>query len=241
MALRLLAVVGILLVGLQGYGQDSEPVKKKFRPDIPGSIMLEFGLNFKNGLTPADFKKSFWGSRTLNIYYHYPVRLFKSRISFNPGIGLSLERFKFDNNFTLPFSPSADGTYTLVPATDFYPGTIQRSFMVNNYFEAPLEFRYDTKPEDIVRSLHVSLGMRFGILYDAFTKVDYTHNGEDKSIKEKQWHGMNRYRQAIYMRAGYGGFGLSCYYNTTPLFDPGKGPDSTTMNTVTVTLFLTGF
>ena len=81
----------------------------------------------------------------------------------------------------------------------------------------------------------------FGILYDAFTKVDYTHNGEDKSIKEKQWHGMNRYRQAIYMRAGYGGFGMSCYYNTTPLFDPGKGPDSTTMNTITVTVFLTGF
>ena len=67
MGLRLLAVAGLLFVGLQGYAQDSEPIKKSFRPDIPGSIMLEFGFNFKNGSTPADFKKGFWGSRTLNI------------------------------------------------------------------------------------------------------------------------------------------------------------------------------
>ncbi|MDZ4716399.1 MAG: hypothetical protein SH819_13120 [Cytophagales bacterium] len=242
MVLRSLAVLGLLCIGTLGFAQETEPVKKKTkRPDIPGAITVEFGFNFKNGVVPADFQKSWWGSRTVNFYYSYQIRLFKSPISFNPGIGLSLERFKFSNNFTLPFSPDADGTYPLVPATDIYPGTVQRSFIVNNFIEAPIEFRYDSKPDDIVRSLSVSLGMRFGLLYDSFTKVDYTHNGEDKSMKDKQWHGMNRYRQAIYGRVGYGGFGLSLYYNTTPLFAPGKGPEATGMNTITVTMSVTGF
>ena len=243
------AVVLFILVGLTipSMGQDVVEVspdtpKKSWKPDIPGSIMVEFGWNFKNGVVPSDFQKSWWGSRTLNIYYHYPFRILKSRISFNPGIGFSLERFKFTNNYTLPFEADPDdGTYPLIPAADIYPGTIQRSFIVNNYIEAPLEFRYDSKPDDIARSFNVSLGWRVGILYDAFTKVDYTHNGEDKSMKDKQWHGMNRWRQGVYLRAGYGGFGASFYYNYTPLFEAGKGPEMTKMNTVTVTLFVNGF
>ena len=107
--------------------------------------------------------------------------------------------------------------------------------------QAPLEFRYDSKPDDIARSFNVTLGWRVGILYDSFTKVDYTHNGEDKTMKDKQWHGMNRWRQAVYLRTGYGGFGAAVYYNYTPLFEAGKGPEMTKMNTVTVTLFVNGF
>lgn len=250
MALRLMALLGMIWVGTHAYAQEptdlkpAEPQaskKKAWKPDIPGSIMVEFGFNFKNGITPVDFQKSWWGSRTVNFYYHYPFRLFKSRFSFNPGIGLSLERWKLSNDYTLPFQMDDDGTYPLIPASDIYPGTISRSFIVNNYFEAPIEFRYDTKPDDIARSVNISLGMRFGVLYDSFTKVDYHDNGEDKSMKDKQWHGMNRYRQAFYLRLGYGGFGLAAYYNTTPLFDPGKGPEMTKMNSVTVTMFVNGF
>jgi hypothetical protein len=245
MALRVMVLLLLATVVSPVFGQEvvvqPETKKKSWKPDIPGTIMVEFGWNFKNGTVPSDFQKSWWGSRTLNVYYHYQLRLFKSRFSFNPGLGLSLERFKFTNNYTLPFEPDPDGTYPLVPATDIYPGTIQRSFIVNNYIEAPLEIRYDSKPDDIARSFNVSLGWRFGILYDAFTKVDYTHNNEDKTMKDKQWHGMNRWRQAVYLRVGYGAFGTALYYNYTPLFEAGKGPEMTQMNTVTVTLFVNAF
>lgn len=246
MAVRSIVLVLLLGVSSLAIGQDSvqvksAPAKKNWKPDIPGSIMIEFGWNFKNGVVPSDFQKSWWGSRTLNIYYHYNIQLFKSRISLNPGIGLSLERFKFTNNYTLPMEPDPDGTYPLVPASDYYPGTIQRSFLVNNYIEAPIELRYDTRPNDIARSFNFSVGWRGGILYDSFTKIDYTYNGEDRTVKDKQWHGVNRWRQAVYFRAGYGGFGASLYYNYTPLFEAGKGPEMTKMNTVTLTLFVNGF
>lgn len=238
MVLRSAAFLVIMLAGLAGYAQE----KKTFRPDIPGRISVEFGFNFKSGATPIDFDKSFWGSRTFNVYYQYSIRILKSKFSFVPGIGLSLERWKFSNNFTLPYKPDADGSYPLVDANVIFPGsTINRSFLVNNYLEAPIEFRFDTNPEDIARSFNVSFGARFGVLYDSFTKVDYTQNGEDKVNKDKQWHGMNKFRYGFYGRAGIGGFGVFAYVNSTPMFSTNKGPDYTTMNSVTIGIYVNGF
>ena len=249
MTLRLVALLGLFLVGTSAYSQVADtvkkvsaPAKKKAkRPDIPGNIIFEFGFNFVNGVKPADFQKSFWGSRTVNFYYQYPIRMFKSNFSIMPGIGLSLERFKFSNNYTLPFTADSKGSYQLIPASDIYPGTINRSFIVNNYIEVPIELRFDTNPDDIARSVNISFGYRIGVLYDAFTKVDYNEKGENKSLKDKQWHGMNRSRQAFYGKVGYGGFGLFMYWNTSPLFEPGKGPEGTTMNTITAGISISGF
>ncbi len=239
MVLRSVALLVIMLAGIAGYSQEK---KKTFRPDIPGNILVEFGFNMKSGATPIDFNKGFWGSRTVNFYYQYPIRLFKSNFSFIPGIGLSLERWKFSNNYTLPYNADADGSYPLVAANTIFPrGAINRSFLVNNYIEAPIEFRYDTNPEDIARSFSVSFGARFGILYDSFTKIDYTENGEDKSNKDKQWHGMNKYRYALYGRVGFGGFGIFTYINSTPMFATRKGPDLTTMSSWTIGITVNGF
>jgi hypothetical protein len=249
MLLRSVLVFSFILIGVAGFSQDSTAVKsapgtakkKTFRPDIPGSFMVELGLNFKNGVVPPDFKHGVWGSRTINFYYQYPIRLFKSNFSFNPGIGLSLERWKFTNEYTLSPKPISDGSYPLVPATDIYPGTINRSQLINNYIEAPIELRFDTNPEDIARSFNVSIGGRFGYLYDSFTKVDYRENGEDKSAKDKQLHGMARFRYGMYGRIGLGGFSIFTYYNISPMFDPGKGPVQTTMNSVTIGVSVNGF
>src|SRR6185295_11188979 len=89
-----------------------EKTKKVYRPDIPGTFLIDFGFN--NGLgKPQYFTQGFWGSRTLNFYYHYPVRLGETKFTFNPGAGFSFERFKFSNNYTLMPQPGADGGYIL--------------------------------------------------------------------------------------------------------------------------------
>ena len=111
---------------------------------------------------------------------------------------------------------------------------MQRSMLVNNYVEIPLEFRYDSNPEDIARSFNIAAGARFGVLYDSFTKIDYSDNGESKSLKDKQFHGMNPIRYGLYGRAGIGGFSFFTYYNISPMFEANKGPNYTTMNSVTI-------
>jgi hypothetical protein len=104
-----------------------------------------------------------------------------------------------------------------------------------------MEIRFDTNPEDIARSFNIAFGARFGVLYDSFTKIDYSDNGESKSIKDKQWHGMNPTRIAYYTRIGLGGFSLFGYYNVTPMWQTNNGPGYTDMNSVTIGISVNGF
>jgi hypothetical protein len=65
----------------------SQETKKAKRPDLPGSFIIEFGFNTAQGSTPANFDQGVWGSRTLNLYYQYPIRLWKTKFRFNPALG----------------------------------------------------------------------------------------------------------------------------------------------------------
>ena len=103
---RFLAITA-LVVCIIDSAQAQEKQRKAYRPDIPGFFLVDLGLNFPLS-PPANFNQGFWGSRTLNLYYHYPVRIAESNFSFNPGAGFSFERFKMTNNYTclLYTSPS---------------------------------------------------------------------------------------------------------------------------------------
>lgn len=247
MTLRRIAGLILVFVCTASFAQETsekseQPAKKTFRPDIPGSIMIELGINATSGAAPTHWSPGFWGSRTFNVYYQYPLRLFKSNISLVPGIGLSLERWKMTNYYTLSPTANTDGTFPLVSANDLHQfATIKRSMIVNNYLEIPLELRYDTNPEDIARSLSVSIGGRVGVLYDSFTKLDYREFSENKSLKDKQWHGMNQFRYGIISRIGIGGFSMFGYFNLSPMFEAGKGPEMTTMSSMTFGISVSGF
>ena len=247
MVLRSVVLLGLLFAGIAGFAQEKEK-KKTWRPDIPGSIILELGMNVKNGTTPPNFQKGLWGSRTVNIYYQYPIRLFKSGFSLNPGIGLSLERWKFINDYTLANKPDADGSYPMVPASTVIPttnttfqGSIEKSQLITNYIEAPIELRWDTNPEDIARSFNICFGARIGYCYDSFTKISYKDDGDYRKIKDKQLHGVNPIRWGLYSRMGMGGFSIFGYMNTSTLFEKDKGPVLTTMNTLTFGISINGF
>ncbi len=231
--------------------QAQEKIRKAYRPDIPGSFMIDLGFN--NGLNkPADFKQGFWGSRTLNLYYHYPVRIGTTKFTYNPGGGFSFERFKLTNNYTL-LNPQAggDGANLLDdPTKTFLIGAgIKRSMLISNYFDLmPLEFRFDSNPKDLTRSFNVSLGARVGVLMESHTKIEYTLNGESITAKDKQKHGLNPFRYGVYTRIGIGNFNWFAFYNFSPYFATGKGPHNsttdlttTTMTTFTIGISLNGF
>lgn len=222
---------------------DSQETKKVKRPDLPGSFIIEFGFNTAQGTTPANFDQGVWGSRTLNLYYQYPIRLWKTKFSFNPAMGLSFERYKFSNNFTLPSTPNANGQYDLVRITDVYQNASPvKSMLIMNYLDfMPVELRFDTKPEDLARSIHISAGLRVGLLFDSHTKVVFDQGGEEKTIKDKQKFGLNTFRYGLYGRVGIGNFNLFYNYTITPVFDATKAPSGSQMNTATIGISLSGF
>ena len=237
MIFRVLASLFLAVLSLTAFAQEKE--KKVAKPDIPGSFIVDIGVNSAIS-APQNFDLGFWGSRTVNLYYQYPLRFGRSKISFNPGFGASLERFKLKNNYTLNPTPDAEGTYTLLSADSIFTG-VKKSMIVANYFEVPLEFRFDSKPEDVATSFNFAIGGRVGYLFDAHTKIKYKEDGESKILKNKQNHGLNPFRYSVYTRIGVGAFNLFFIYNLSPLFEKDKGPEKTTMNTFTTGISINGF
>jgi hypothetical protein len=237
-----------------------EKTKKVYRPDIPGTFLIDFGFNSGIG-KPQFFNQGAWGSRTLNFYYHYPVRIGETKFTFNPGGGFSFERFKFTNNYTLLPQPGTDGSYVLdnpgsvtnglgAPGISFLQNaSIKKSMLVANYFDLmPIEFRFDTNPKDHSRGFNISVGGRVGFLIESHTKIKYSANGVNAIYKDKQQHGLNPIRYGVYTRFGFGNFNWFFQYNLSPYFATNKGPinsssdaSHTTMNTMTFGISVNGF
>ncbi len=235
--------IAAFLVCIIGVAQGQEKQTKAFKPDIPGFFMVDFGFNFASG-RPANFSPGFWGSRTLNLYYHYPIQIGDSKFSYNPGAGFSFERFKMTNNYTLPQQAGSDGSYSLITPGNFNSNwAFNKSMIVSNYFDLmPVEFRFDTNPKDISRSFSFALGGRVGALIESHTKIKYSASGINGHAiyKDKQSHGLNPIRYSAYTRIGFGNFNLFGYYNFSPYFASDKGPDQTTMTTMTFGISING-
>lgn len=219
--------------------------KKKGRPNIPGTFALDFGLNLpteKNGFNTNPF-----GSRTLNIYYYYDYRIGNSKFSLHPGIGFGLERYKFNNDKTLGYKsgPSID-TLKMIPLETVLPNasSFKKTHLMTNYIDIPLEVRFSTNPDDPGRSLKVSLGFKFGVLYESFTKIKYREDGETKKLENKQNFNLNPIRYGPLFRVGFGPFSAYANYTLSPLFKDGEGPDGakgSKINNFTVGLTLAAF
>lgn len=234
----LLVLLPLFIISFNLFSQ--EKPKKAARPNIPGSFMIDLGVNRAID-KPNNFKQGFWGSRTLNLYYQYPMRFGRSKFSFNPGVGASMERWKFTNNYVVADTTNNSiDDFALFPGSTFYKG-IKKSMLIANYVEVPLEFRFDTAPEDIARSFNVAIGGRIGYLFESKMKVKYREDGETKIIKDKQNLGLTQLRYGVYSRIGVGAFNIFGFYNLTPLFEKDKGPDKTTMNNYTVGISINGF
>lgn len=218
--IKKIAVITLLFAFFSSaYSQEVIEKKAKGRPDLPGNFTLEYGFNFAPK-APAGFDLGFWGSRTLNLYYQYDIRIGKSNFSFVPGIGFSMERFKFKNDSTLAM---VDGQATLINPVNFGYRDVRKSMLVANYIEVPVEFVFRSNPEDPARSFKFGVGGRVGYLFDSFTKLKYKEDGELRKIKNKQGFDLSSLRYGVSARLGLGNFSLFGYYNLNPLFESGKG------------------
>jgi hypothetical protein len=248
--LRTASFLLLLSITLPVAAQVSEPgaesayamPRQGDRPDIPGTFVLELGLNSALD-APSRFDGGLWGSRSLNVYYAYEFRLMESKFSVVPGIGLSLERFKFKNGATLGYD-AEDSLKMFLPAETAITGE-RKSQLITNYIDVPLEIRFTSNPSDPNRAFKIAFGGRVGYLYDAFTKMKYKQDGETKQLKDKQNFNLTRFRYGVYGKFGIGNFALFGYYNLTPLFEEGKGPYEnnvkTDFQTVTVGISLSAF
>lgn len=259
-----IALVFVLLAfALNGFSQSTEN-KKTSRPDIPGTFTLELGVN-QLLESPNKLKYGFWGSRAINLYYQYDLRIGSSKFTFHPGIGLGMDRFKFlsfqqflptdtvewgaptlayDNAGNTAFIEASHYIYdgdTLDQAdwSDTYETS--KSMLALNYVDIPLEFRFNTNPEDLARSFKVAVGGKVGYLIGSHTKLKYKENGDQKKLKNDQDFNLNPFRYSAYLKIYIGNFGFFGNYNINPMFKDQKGPAQTKTSYYTVGISLTSF
>lgn len=225
----------LLLFFFSIYGLVLMAQTSKGRPDLPGTLLLELGVNIPNQ-EAENFNTAGWGSRTFNLYYQYHIQLpiFNNKISVVPGIGFGFDRFKFSNNYTITYE-SGDLTMSKIGLD------ISKSQFITNYFDVPVELMYTKKVDDPNRSFKISLGFRTGVLMDAFSKIRYTDDGTEIKAKTKQGWDVNTIRYGPYAKAGFGNFSLFAYSNISTLFKADQGPDDSNMNTLTFGISIGGF
>lgn len=227
------ALIILLAAAYSALAQDEPTRKFSRRPDIPGTFNLEVGFN--SALSgPDQLNLGAFGSRTVNIYYQYDFRILNSPIFFTPGIGLSLERFKFSDEHMLGYASNDLNSIVMISPANSGLESIKKSHLVTNYIDIPLEIKFLTKPEDPARSFKIAVGGRFGYLFDSFAKVKYKENGEMKKLKNKESYNLNPIRYGLSARIGVGNISLFGYYNLSPLFEKGKGLSDNISETVSV-------
>lgn len=228
---RLTLILLTCIFSLNLSAQDKDPAPKNARPNIKGDLFLDFGFNFLNN-RPENLNTRFFPSKVANIYYQYPINLGEnSGITFNPGIGLGLDKLAFKNDSTLINNPAlGNNSSQLVGIKTLYGDdvTINTNTMAINYIDIPLEFRYHVNKTNYDKGFRFAIGGKLGILYNAHTKVEITDAaGLTQKIKIRQDYGLNPLRYGVYARVGLAGFNLWSYYGLNTVFKEGKGPFGT--------------
>lgn len=223
------------LLTLAAFAQNNAK-SSKGRPNIPGTFLVEIGIN--RALNASDtFNIGLWGSRSLNLYYQHDIKIpiLKGKFSFHPGIGFSMERYKFKDGLGLAYDANDELQMQRLAVP------VIKSQLIANYLDAPLELRFSANPDDPSRTFKTAIGFRPGVRISSFTKVKYEEDGEKRQFKSKQGWNLNDFRYGVYAKMGVGNISLFGYYNLTTNFKEGEGIQGKDINTLTVGLSLGGF
>lgn len=217
------------------FAQDNSTTSKipaGGRPNIPSDLSFEFGFNLLNN-RPEDLKTKFFGSRSMNVYYQFPVSLGgkSSGFTLNPGIGIGSDRYSFDKNSNLFNNPLVGPESSIFrPVTDVYGKDIkiERNLATTTYLEVPIDFTYHVNKTNYSKGFRVSLGGRVGYLIDATTRIKYTEKtGLKREVQDSQNFGFEKLRYGISLKAGSPGFYAWSYFGLNSLFQENKGPFKT--------------
>nr|MBI1229162.1 outer membrane beta-barrel protein [Cytophagales bacterium] len=242
---KLTIILIALLISYQASAQEKERTPIGGRPNIAGDLFLDFGVNFLNN-RPDDLNTRLFGSRIVNIYYQASLPIGNNTgFSFNPGLGFGFEKLAFQDNQTLIPNPAIGANSSqIATVTELYDDVarVDKNNVSINYFDIPLEIRYHLNRTNYNKGFRVALGGKFGILYNAHTKIGVTDTSDaSQQVKNRQNYGLNPIRYGVYGRLGFPGFTLWSYYGLNGVFEEGKGPfgtEATQFNLgLSVTLF----
>ncbi|PRY86158.1 porin family protein [Mongoliibacter ruber] len=230
----LLNFVSLTLLFAQEEKRERTPIGG--RPDIKGDLFIDFGFNRLNNI-PDELGTNFFGSRTFNAYFHYPVNIGnQTGFTFNPGIGIGTDKMAFRDNRNLFNNPAIGPESSQMLELEEVYGediSVNRNNASANYIDLPLEVRYHFNKRNYSKSFRIALGGKVGYLLNAQTKVQYTDDQDlTRKIKDRQSFGFSPLRYGVYTRIGFPGFNIWGYYGLNQVFEGENGPFRTQANQI---------
>ncbi len=238
-------VVILMGLGTSLWAQEKTEPSTSYRytpsPDFPGALVIDWGINyFDVNSSIMDIKP--WSSPTLNLYYMYDIRLGESRFSVNIGAGIGNEKFTFNDDVTFTDSLKI----TIVDSIANIPyfeniGGVEKTQMVINYFDIPVEFRIHSRKNDHKRSFFLAIGGKIGFRMAGKTKIIYSEYGTTKKFKDLYHFNVNAVRYGATVRLGYGPFNFWGYYGFNQFFTGNKTEGIINPNTFSFGISLATF
>jgi hypothetical protein len=182
-------------------------------------VMLDIGTIYLHNAPPL-MEVRLPRPSVVNLYYYHRIELGSEKFTINPGLGLGLENFFFQDNIRL--DGFGDSLYVFEENGTGY--NYRKSKLSANYIDLPLELRFRSSTIDR-RAIKIALGVKGGILFRAHTKNKYDFEGN--TFKEKWIHDLhvNRFRYGWTGRVGYGKMLFFGYYSLSNLFREGAAPE----------------
>jgi hypothetical protein len=239
--MKKILTLAFLAFALNAQAQDTDSESPKTpvggRPNIPNDLTVEFGWTQLTN-RPADIALNFLGSRSFNVYYQKPFRLFGESSGFvlSPGIGISTNKFSFKDDENLFRSSTLGAESSVLKDVKSVYGTgieVKTNNLAVNYLEVPVDLQYNVNKKDYSKSFRVSLGARVGLLYQSHTKTSYDSpkTGAVK-IKQTENYGLEKIRYGLHLKAGSPGFNVWATYYLSPMWQADRGPFNTEANQV---------
>ncbi len=216
---RALAVGLLLALPLVGSAQE----EKAWDADVPGRLIVDFGFNFITD-TPETTDFGFWGSKGIGLYYLYDFKLSKNgRLTFNPGVGVGLEKYSFDDDQTLTYG--TNDSLQIIALSDQFGGDFdfKKSKIAATYLDIPLEIRWNLSKNN-PNGFKLAVGGKIGLLLASHTKVRYDNGDRIIKDKRKDDFELSNYRATVIGRIGIGGFNIFYEQAVTTLWRSGGAP-----------------
>ena len=222
-------LIAVLLIAFSNIvlAQDT----KKGSPDLPGDLIVNFGINTLSN-HPDTMRLRSFGSKSLGIYYSRRIEI-SPRFAFYPAIGIGSEKYEFEESIT--FKRNSDGgvEFDDIPtAFDFGErDDLEKNRLAINYLEVPLEFRFYPMKSTDGSGFFIGVGGSLGVRVASHMKIKVDGidpaTGEDFNYidKFKNNFDLSSVRYGVLGRIGFRGINAFCRVYFSEMFDTGKSPD----------------
>lgn len=213
------------------FGQD-EPA----RPDVPGEVMVDVGLNYWDK-EPLFVDQKGWSSKSIGIYYSKRKGL-AEKFSFYYGMGLGMEKVSLGDSLTLSSGVVFNGSNGDSLAAVALVGldsriSYDKNRLAMTYLDIPLEMRFHPGGTQDGEGFFIGAGGVVGLRLNSHSKLKYDDAGETVIEKVKGGYNLSALRYGVQFRLGFKGVHLfyKKYFNDTfkDAFSNGVNPRMTSI------------